>query len=83
MAMGIPVVASPVGEQKYVVKHGVNGFFAKNEEEWYNYLKMLIEDDDLRRRMGREARKTAEKELSLEVNGKKLYKIIKRIVERK
>jgi len=81
MAMGIPVVASPVGEQKYVIKHGVNGFLARNEEEWYNYLRMLIEDDNLRRRMGREGRKTAEKELSLEVNGKKLYQIIKAAVE--
>jgi len=34
MAMGIPVVASPIGEQKYIVKHGVNGFFAYNEIEW-------------------------------------------------
>jgi len=81
MAMGIPVVASPVGEQKYVVKHEVNGFIARNEEEWYNYLKMLIEDENLRRKIGREGRKTAEKELSLEVNGKKLYEIIKSIVE--
>jgi len=77
--MGIPVVASPVGEQKYVIKHGVNGFLARNEEEWYNYLRILIEDDDLRRRMGREGRKTAEKELSLEVNGERLYEIIKDI----
>jgi glycosyltransferase involved in cell wall biosynthesis len=82
MAMGIPVIASPVGEQKYVIKNGVNGFFAKNEEEWYNYLKMLIEDDNLRRRMGREGRKTAEKELSLEVNAKRLYEIIRNLTSR-
>jgi glycosyltransferase involved in cell wall biosynthesis len=81
MAMGIPVIASPVGEQKYVVKHGVNGFLARNEEEWYNYLKMLIEDEDLRKRIGREGRKTAEKELSLEVNGRKLYEIIMKLVK--
>jgi len=81
MAMGIPVVASPVGEQKYVIKHGVNGFLARNEQEWYNYLRMLIEDEKLRRKMGREGRKTAEKELSIEVNGRKLYDIISSLVE--
>jgi len=42
---------------------------------------MLIEDDNLRRRIGKEGRKTAEKDLSLEVNGKKLYEIIKGVVE--
>jgi len=31
--------------------------------------------------MGREGRKTAEKGLSLEVNGRKLYKIIKTTIE--
>ena len=81
MAMGIPVVVSPVGEQKYVVKHGVSGFLARNEDEWYNYLRMLIEDENLRRRVGREGRKTAERELSLEVNGEKLYKIIRTVAE--
>jgi glycosyltransferase involved in cell wall biosynthesis len=82
MAMGIPVIASPVGEQKYVVKHGVNGFLARNEEDWYNYLKVLIEDNDLRRKMGWEGRKMAEKELSLEVNGKRLYEIIRNLTSR-
>jgi len=79
MAMGIPVVASPVGEQKYVIKHRVNGFLARNEEEWCNYLKMLIEDDNLRKKIGQEGRKTAEKELSLEVNGKRMYEIIRNL----
>jgi glycosyltransferase involved in cell wall biosynthesis len=81
MALGIPIIASPVGEQKYVVRHGVNGFLARNEEEWYTYLKMLIEDEHLRKKMGREGRKTAEKELSLEVNGSKLYKVIENILK--
>jgi len=79
MAMGIPVVASPVGEQKYVIKHGVNGFLADSEEEWYRYLKLLIEDDELRRKLGKEGRRTAERVLSLEVNGRKLYEIISRL----
>jgi len=81
MAMGLPVVASPVGEQKYVVKHGINGFLAENEDEWYNYLRILIEDDKLRMIFGEKGRKMAEDELSLEVNGKKLYEIIKAMVE--
>lgn len=76
MAMGIPVVASPVGEQKYIVKHGVNGFLAKNEEEWYHYLKLLIEDDKLRREIGQKGRETADKELSLDICGKKLFSIL-------
>jgi len=81
MALGIPIIASPVGEQKYVVRHGVNGFLARNEEEWYTYLKMFIEDEHLRKKMGKEGRKTAEKELSLDVNGSKLYKVIENILK--
>ena len=79
MAMGIPVVASPVGEQKYVIEHGLNGFIAENEEEWFGYLKTLIENCKLRNYMGIEARKTAEEKLSVEANGKKLYEITKKL----
>lgn len=79
--MGVPVVASPVGEQRYVIHHGVNGYLAKDEEEFYRYLKDLIEDAELRSKMGRKGRETAEEELSLPVNGEKLYRTIRKLFE--
>lgn len=81
MAMGIPVVASPVGEQKYVIQHGVNGFLAKNEEEWYMYLKTLVQNDELRNEIGKHARETSQNELSLNVSGKKLNIIIRGLLK--
>ena len=76
MAMGIPVVASHVGEQKYVLRHGVNGFLAKNEGEWYTYLKLLIENASMRASIGLRGRETVKKELSLSVCGRNLLKIL-------
>ena len=76
MALGIPIVASPVGEQKYVIRHKVNGFLAQKEAEWYQSLKALIEDSTLRKELGRKGRDMAEKELSLPVCASKLLKVI-------
>jgi glycosyltransferase involved in cell wall biosynthesis len=80
MAMGIPVVASPVGEQKYVVEQGVNGFLAKNENEWVTYISTLMEDDYLRKEMGIKGRKTAEQKLSVNACGKKLFNIFQNLM---
>jgi glycosyltransferase involved in cell wall biosynthesis len=80
MAMGIPVVASEVGEQKYIVKHLTNGFLARNEEDWYLYLKTLVENDKMRETMGKNGRETAKTELSLEKVGGKLSRIIEDLV---
>src|SRR5207253_7756734 len=59
MAAGKPVIASPVGANAQVVQHGVNGFLADSPDEWADALRRL-EDPDLRRRMGAQARKTVE-----------------------
>ncbi len=67
MAIGIPVVCSPVGINKEIVKNGVNGFWAAPEEEWYERLRTLIENPELRRKVGHQARTTVETSYSLKV----------------
>jgi glycosyltransferase involved in cell wall biosynthesis len=51
-AYGLPMVASPVGENPAIVQHGVNGFIAATLEEWEQAMKSLATDPTLRRRMG-------------------------------
>jgi glycosyltransferase involved in cell wall biosynthesis len=52
MACGLPVVASPVGVNTTIVEPGVNGFLASTKSEWCEALDKLIENKDLRVRMG-------------------------------
>jgi glycosyltransferase involved in cell wall biosynthesis len=66
MAAGRPVVASPVGANRQVVRHGVNGYLAATTDEWVAALTSLADDADLRRRMGAAARQTVEDTYSLE-----------------
>ena len=65
MSMGVPVVCSPVGLNRRVVCEGVNGFFARTTEEWVERIARLLEDEALRGRVGREGRRTVEREYSL------------------
>jgi glycosyltransferase involved in cell wall biosynthesis len=59
MAMGIPIVASPVRERECVTEHKVNGFFAKTVEDLRQYLKALKEDDKLRETIRNHGRKNS------------------------
>jgi glycosyltransferase involved in cell wall biosynthesis len=65
MAAGLPVVASPVGANTQIVRHGANGFLASGTEEWSDSLSRLCADRALREKMGREARKTVEESYSV------------------
>jgi glycosyltransferase involved in cell wall biosynthesis len=38
LSCGIPVLASPVGENDHFVKHGKNGFICENTEDFYSYI---------------------------------------------
>lgn len=79
MAMGIPVVASPVGVQKEMVEDGKTGFLAR-EEEWVTKIEKLIKDESLRVKMGRYAREKVEKEYSLHMWGPKLVGIVQNVL---
>ena len=57
--VGIPTVASSTQTFRESINQGVDGFFASDQEEWYNYLSQLIEDVSLRQSVGHSARETA------------------------
>ena len=77
MACGLPVVASPVGANRQIVDHGVNGFFAEDKQEWVDALRLLVRDRTLRRRMGAKGRKRAESTYSLQVQADRLETILR------
>ncbi len=65
MSLGLPIVASPIGSNLEIIEDGVNGFLARDADEWHARLRLLLDDAELRRRMGAAARATAEAEFSL------------------
>jgi len=81
MSLGLPVVASNVGEHRYIIKNSYNGFLASSTEEWVEFLSMLIDDTSLRREMGTNARKFIEKYYSLDNISLKIKNLIEKSLQ--
>lgn len=79
MACGLPVVASPVGINKKIVRHGENGFLAGNDREWIEAITMLEENPLLRKEMGLKGRELVEEKYALQVTAPKIVNIINQI----
>jgi len=79
MALNIPVVISPVGVNMEIIQDGVNGFLADSEEEWVQKLSQLIDSQELREEMGRQARQTVVEKYSVESQKERYLKFIKNI----
>ena len=79
MACGIPVVASPVGANKEIVEHGVNGFLAESKEEWLKALTMLRDNPDLRTIMGRAGREKVQNKYCLQITAPTLVSVFKKL----
>lgn len=80
MACGIPVIASPVGVNSEIVEHGVNGFLASSDAEWAEALQTLLNDPDLRARIGEAGRRKVEREYSLQVWGPRVAQMLRAVV---
>jgi len=77
MACGVPVVASPVGVNKEIIRDGENGFLAATDNEWLGKLSLLARDEELRRKLGQKGRETVENHFSLKRWSPKWYAYIK------
>jgi glycosyltransferase involved in cell wall biosynthesis len=76
MGCGLPVVASPVGVNKEIVEHGVNGFLAETEMEWSNALRTLAKDAALRKRMGEAGRLKVERQFGTHITAPRLAELL-------
>ncbi len=80
MACGIPVVASPVGVNAHIVVDGVNGFLAKNNEEWTTALRALIADPNLRQRLGAAGCATVEQSFTVQRAATAVNSVLRSVV---
>lgn len=58
MACGKPVVSTATCSIPSFIKHGENGFLTNDEEEFKGYIQQLLDDKDLRTKIGQAARET-------------------------
>jgi glycosyltransferase involved in cell wall biosynthesis len=76
LSVGVPVVCTPVGVNRDIVTNGENGFWAASIQEWVDRLSTLIQDQELRKRMGRKGIETVEREYSLSVTSEKFLQVL-------
>ena len=68
LALGIPVAASAVGVNTNIVEQNENGFLCTGKEEWMKALETLLQDADLRQKMGKAGREKIQQQYSVEAN---------------
>lgn len=81
MSVGKPAVMSAVGMNTEIINHGINGYVPIGEDEWFEVLSQLIEQPELRRRIGAEGRKTVLNKYSFDVVKHQMLSIYAGVLE--
>lgn len=82
MASGKPVITSDIPGPKDIITHGYDGFlFEKgNVSELKKYLELCLSDENLRREIGKNARKTVEERYKFEKVADSYLKLYEKIL---
>lgn len=59
LAAGIPLVASPIGENNHIIKEGRNGYLVSSDEQWIEKMELLYQDKVLREQLAINSQKDA------------------------
>jgi glycosyltransferase involved in cell wall biosynthesis len=82
MAMGIPSLASPVEINKELTQEGRTGFLPDSPDTWLKNLTTLLDNPELRRELGGNARERAVKEYSFYAAAPRLKKSMEALLQR-
>lgn len=77
MAAGRPAIASPIGENRKILKHGETGYLAGSQEDWTAALLRLRDDPALRERFGAAGRRRVETHYTTEVTAPRLIEMLR------
>lgn len=77
MSIAIPVVATAYGTNFRVIEDKVSGLLADDEEQWIDYLIQLIDDIELRKKLGLAGRRRVEELFSVKANLPKYLQVFK------
>jgi len=81
MSLGIVPVATPMASNTEVIRPGENGFLAETENEWVEAITTLVNDQELRTAMSRQAAKDAAEKYSLQANAGKIVEAFKSAID--
>ena len=77
MAVGVPVVLSPVGMNAAVVREGENGLLAAKLGAWERQIARLVESPELRQRLGSAGQRSVAEAYSLAVTAPRLAALLR------
>jgi len=76
MASAIPAICSDVGGNADLIDQGIDGFKAEEPSDFYKYIKQLISDESLRKRIGNNGREKVKHCCSNEVIANRVSSLI-------
>ena len=81
MMMGLPCVATDVGTTPLIIRDGANGLLVTTAGEWLGALRRLLDDADLRRRLGEQARHDAVANYSVKAVARDYRQVLASVME--
>lgn len=83
MGVGIPFIASPVGENKFLCSANLGGISAESESEWIDAITRLLQSESTREQMGKHAYTNFLNGYTTEANGQNIATSVLRISSHK
>jgi glycosyltransferase involved in cell wall biosynthesis len=80
MALKLPVVASPVGVNKEIIIDNNNGMLANNDNEWYDKISQLLNDNNLINKISNNGYNTVFKQFNIENYKMPYLKVLKSLL---